>query len=89
MKLTPLKNLVVLELIEEESRGGIFLPDNAKETNFGYVRALGPGKTAKQPIPLEIGNKVLIAEMGGRRELEYEGKPCWLIDADNILAVME
>lgn len=87
-----LKNLCLIELIEEETRNGFIVPDKYKETPFGIVRGIGKGKTKRsgvvEPIPLKIGDKVIISENGGRRPLELDGKSYWLIDADNILATM-
>lgn len=93
MNLKPLNNLVILEIVMEDKRNGLIIPDQYQEPNFGIVRAIGQGKKRANgtivPIPLEIGNKVMVSSMGGRREMEYEGKSCWLIDADNIIGIVE
>lgn len=89
--ITPLKNLVLIEIVTEDTRNGFVIPEQYKERNFGIVKAVGPGKKTKKnhviPIPLKVGDKVLISDSGGRREIEIEGKPMWLIDADNLLGV--
>lgn len=90
---TPLKNLIVVEIKQEETRNGFLIPDQYRTSPFGIVKAVGTGKKTKKgvtvPIPLNVGDRILISDSGGRREIEYEGKKCWLMDADNILGILE
>jgi co-chaperonin GroES (HSP10) len=89
----PLRNLVLLEIVEESTRSGFAIPDQYKERNFGIIRAIGSGKETKKgvtvPISLHLGDKVIISDSGGRREIVLEGKSYWLIDSDNLLGIME
>ncbi len=87
-----LANLCLLELIEEETRGGLFLPEGARATNFGIVRGVGEGKKTRKgvtiPMEVKVGDRVMISPNGGRRDIIVDEKKCWLIDQDNILAIM-
>ncbi len=87
-----LANLCLLELIEEETRGGIIVPENQRATNFGIVRGVGEGKKTRKgvtiPMEVKVGDRVMISPNGGRRDIIVDEKKCWLIDQDNLLAVM-
>jgi chaperonin GroES len=73
MKLRPLGDRVVVKPLEEEerTRGGIVLPDTAKEKpQHGEVLAVGPGEWDKEgqkrlPLDVKVGDRVLFAKYSG------------------------
>lgn len=91
--LQPLGNLVLVEPIEETERNGIALPEKMRETNFAYVRGIGPGTLSKKgvriAIELQLGEKVMLAPQTTWEDIEVEGHPHRLINANHVLAVME
>jgi len=94
MTLKPLGDRVVVELLEEEERtkGGIVLPDTAKEkSQKGKVLAVGPGRVLEngQRVALDVqeGDKVLFAKYGGT-EIELDGKELMILQERDVLAVL-
>jgi chaperonin GroES len=95
IKLKPLGSRVLVEPVAEQEvkRGGIIIPDSAKEKpTEAIVRAVGPGdfdETGKR-IPLEVkeGDRVLISKYGGT-EVKIEDKEYKVLSKDDILAVVE
>lgn len=93
MALTPLADRVLVERIEEQAEktsGGIIIPDSAKEKpQEGLVRAIGSGRVKdngeRQPIDLEVGNKVLFGKYSGT-EIKFEGNEFLILREDDILA---
>lgn len=95
MKLKPLNDRVVIKRVDEEtkSRGGIIIPDTAKEKpRRGEVFAVGPGKRNKngRRISLDLKEKdlVLFAKYAGT-EINIEGTDYLILKADDILCVIE
>jgi len=95
MNLKPLGDRILVEPVEEKEvkKGGIIIPDSAKEKpTEGVVVALGTGKTDDQgkKVPFEVkkGDRVLISKYGGT-EVKIEGKEYKILNADDILAVIE
>ena len=93
MKL--LNDNVLVERIERDSvsKGGIIIPDTAKEKPAqGIVVAVGPGKRDKAGKHIEIdakcGEKVLFGKYSGT-EVKLNGKEYVILRADDILAVFE
>jgi len=94
-KLRPLGDRVVVKILEseEKTKGGIFLPDTAKEKpQQAKIVAVGPGKTLedgkKSPIDLKEGDLVLFAKYAGT-EVKVEGEEYLVISEKDILAVVE
>ena len=92
--IKPLGNRVLLEPLEEEeqSTGGIVLPDTArKKPQRGKVVAVGPGKTLDDgklvPVSVKVDDTVVYAEFGGT-ELKFDGKEYIIIDEDSLLGVI-
>ena len=92
--LKPLGDRVLVEPVEEKEvrKGGIIIPDSAKEKpTEGIVRALGTGKAddSGKKIPFEVreGDRVLITKYGGT-EVKLDDKEYKLLRTDDILAVM-
>ncbi len=96
MKLKPLGDRVVVKPLEEEERtkGGIVLPDTAKEKpQHGEVIAVGPGEwddEGKKRIALDVkaGDRVLFAKYAGTEVKTDEGD-LLILRASDILAIVE
>jgi chaperonin GroES len=95
LKLKPLGARVLVEPVAEQEvkRGGIIIPDSAKEKpTEAIVRAVGPGTlddTGKR-IPLEVkeGDRVLISKWGGT-DVKIDNKEYRVLSKEDILAVVE
>ncbi|ACK42238.1 MULTISPECIES: co-chaperone GroES [Dictyoglomus] len=95
MKLRPIGDRVVVKVIEQEekTKGGIVLPDTAKEKpQQGRVIAVGTGRILDngQKVPLEIkeGDRVIFAKYAGT-EVKIEGEEYLILSERDILAVIE
>ena len=95
VNLKPLGDRVLVEPVEEKEvkKGGIIIPDTAKEKpTEGLVVALGTGKTddngKKVPFEVKKGDRVLISKYGGT-EIKLDGKEYKILNSDDILAVVE
>jgi chaperonin GroES len=95
MNLKPLGDRVLVEPAEEREtkKGGIIIPDSAKEKpTEGVIVALGTGKTddGGKKIPFEVkkGDRVLVSKYGGT-EIKLDGKEYKIMNSDDILAVIE
>jgi len=95
MNLKPLGDRILVEPVAEKEvkKGGIIIPDSAKEKpTEGIVVALGTGKTDDQgkKIPFEVkkGDRVLVSKYGGT-EVKLNDKEYKILNADDILAVIE
>jgi len=95
MKVRPLHDRLVVQRLEEEekTKGGIIIPDTAKEKPIeGKVVAVGTGRIKKDgtKIPLEVakGNRVLYAKYAGT-EVKIDGEDYLIMKEDDILAVIE
>jgi chaperonin GroES len=95
MKLRPLGDRIVIEPLEaeEKTKGGIILPDTAKEKpQEGKVVAVGKGKTDESgkliPMEVKVGDKVLYGKYAGT-EITIEGKEYMILREEDVLAVVE
>ena len=95
MKIKPLHDRVIVERVEEEgkTKGGIIIPDTAKEKPVeGKVVAVGGGKILdngkKQPLEVKKGDRILFGKYAGT-EIQVEGKEHLIMREDDIIAVME
>lgn len=96
MKLKPLGDRVVVRPLEEEERtkGGIVLPDTAKEKpQQGEVMAVGPGEwddegEKRRPLDVKVGDRVLFAKYAGT-EWKHEDEEYLILRQSDILAVVE
>jgi chaperonin GroES len=99
LKVKPIGDRILVEPVEEKEvkKGGIIIPDTAKEKpQEGIVIALGTGKTddngKKVPFEVKKGDRVLISKYGGSElpsQLKVDGKEYRLVNGDDILAVLE
>jgi chaperonin GroES len=94
MKITPLKDRVLVIRIEEKEKttGGIIIPDTAKEKpQEGEVIATGLGKWDEKGkrIPLEVkkGDRVLFGKYAGN-EIKVDGVEHLIMSEDDILGIM-
>jgi chaperonin GroES len=95
MKIRPLHDRVLVKRIEEEekTKGGIIIPDTAKEKpQEGKVIAVGQGKVLDDgklhPPSVKKGDKVLFSKYGGT-EVNLDGEEHLIIREDDILGVVE
>ena len=95
MKVRPLGDRVLVKRIEEEekTKGGIIIPDTAKEKpQEGRVMAVGSGKTLEDGklVPLEVktGDKVLFGKYSGN-DIKLEGEEHLIVRESDILGVIE
>lgn len=95
MKVRPLHDRVIVKRVEEEekTKGGIIIPDTAKEKPIeGKVVAVGQGKVLdngkKQPMEVKQGDKVLFGKYAGT-DIKIEGEEHLIMREDDIIAVLE
>ncbi|HEY2486242.1 MAG TPA: co-chaperone GroES [Candidatus Binataceae bacterium] len=96
MKIRPLGDRILVRRIKEEekTKGGIIIPDTAKEKpQEGKVVAVGKGKTNEKDgklIPLEVkaGDKILFGKYSGS-EIKLEGEEHLILREDDILGILE
>jgi len=95
MKIKPLADRILVKREEpsETVRGGIIIPDTAKEKpQEGKVMAVGPGKLDEngKRIPMEVkkGNRILMGKYAGT-EVKIDGDEHLIMREDDVLAVIE
>lgn len=95
MKLRPLQDRILVQRVKEETttRGGIIIPDTAKEKPIeGKVVAVGKGKIGDdgKRIALEIkkGDKILFSKYGGT-DIKIEGEEYLIMREDDVLGIIE
>jgi chaperonin GroES len=95
MKLRPLQDRILVKRVEEEAKtkGGIIIPDTAKEKPAeGKVISVGNGKLGDdgKRIPLEIkkGDRILFGKYSGT-EVKIEGVEHLIMREEDVLAVIE
>ena len=93
-KVRPLHDRVIIKRIEEEekTRGGIIIPDTAKEKpQEGRVVAVGPGRHDDgKVIPLDVkaGDKILFGKYSGA-EIKLNGEEHLILKEEDILGIIE
>jgi chaperonin GroES len=95
MKVKPLHDRIIVKRLEEEekTKGGIIIPDTAKEKPFeGKVIAVGDGRVkedgTKIPMELKKGDRILFAKYGGT-DIKIDGEDHLIMKEDDVLAVIE
>jgi|SRR5882672_9053118 len=97
LKVRPIGDRILVEPVEEKEekgkKGGIIIPDTAKEKPMeSMVVAVGTGKTGDdgKKILLEVkkGDRVLVSKYGGT-EIKLDGKDYKILNSDDILAIIE
>lgn len=94
MKIQPLGDRVLVEPVKEDEvkKGGIIIPDSAKEKpTQGKVIAIGTGKVddegKKIPFNVKVGDKVLMPKYGGT-EVKIDNKEYQIMREDDILGII-
>ena len=90
INIKPLGDRVLVEAVEnkEEMKGGIYIPDSAKEKpQEAKVVAVGPGKK-DEPMTVKVGQKVLTAKFGGQ-EIKLDEQDYMVCKLSDILAIVE
>jgi chaperonin GroES len=95
MKVKPLHDQIIVKRVEEEekTKGGIVIPDTAKEKSVeGIVVAVGTGRAKKDgskiPMEVKVKDRVLFARYAGT-EVKIEGEEHLMMKEDDVLAVIE
>jgi chaperonin GroES len=95
LNVKPLGDRILVEAVEEKEvkKGGIIIPDTAKEKpQEGIIRALGTGKTddngKKVAFEVKLGDRVLVSKYGGT-EIKLDGKEYKLLGSDDLLAILD
>ncbi|QOG23467.1 co-chaperone GroES [Bradyrhizobium sp. SEMIA] len=94
MKFRPLHDRVVVKRIEaeEKTKGGIIIPDTAKEKpSQGEITAVGPGGRDEAgkliPVDLKVGDRVLFGKWSGN-EVVLDGQDLLIMKESDILGVL-
>ena len=94
MKVKPLSDRIIIKPspAEEKTKGGIFLPDTAKEKPVvGEVVAVGPGRKSDDgkivPIEVKAGDKVLYGKYSGT-EVTIDGQEYLIMRESDLFAIM-
>jgi chaperonin GroES len=96
MKIRPLQDRVLVKRLEEEAektKGGIIIPDTAKEKpQQGKVIAAGKGKVNEDgkvtPLDVKVGDTILFGKYAGS-EIKIDGEEHLIMREDDILGVVE
>ena len=95
MKLKPLGDRIVVKVLEreEKTKGGLFLPDTAKEKpTEGEVLAVGTGKILdngqKQPVEVKVGDRIIFSKYAGT-EVKVDGEDLVIFSERDVLAIVE
>ena len=95
MKIRPLHDRILVKRIDEESKtkGGIIIPDTAKEKPMeGRVIAVGTGKVSEEgvvtPLDVKKGDRILFSKYSGT-EIKLDGDEHVIVREDDVLAVLE
>ncbi len=94
LNIKPLGDRILVEPSEEKEvkKGGIIIPDTAKEkSQEGVVRVLGTGKTddegKKIAFEVKVGDRVLVSQYGGS-PIKIDGKEYKIYTSDDLIAVI-
>ena len=94
MNLKPLADRIVVKpsAAEERTKGGIIVPDTAKEKPvWGEVIAVGPGKTTDEgklvPPEVKVGDRVLYGKYSGT-EVTVDGEELLIMRESDVFAIM-
>ncbi|WP_158811456.1 co-chaperone GroES [Beijerinckia sp. L45] len=94
MKFTPLHDRVVVKRLEgeEKTKGGIIIPDNAKEKpQEGEIVAVGPGGRDEAgkltPLDVKTGDKVLFGKWSGT-EVKIDGQDLLIMKESDIMGIV-
>ena len=95
MRIRPLQDRLVVSRIaeEEKTKGGIIIPDTAKEKPVeGKVLAVGNGRVLEdgsvRKLDVKVGDRVLFNKYGGT-EVKIDGEELLILREDDVLGVIE
>jgi chaperonin GroES len=95
MKIRPLYDRIVVKRIEEQEtiRGGIIIPDSAKEKpQEGEVIAVGNGKRLEDgkvvPLDVKVGDRILFGKYSGS-DIKLDGEEYMIMREDEVLGVLD
>ncbi len=95
MNIRPLHDRIIVKRMQEEekTKGGIIIPDTAKEKPFeGKVIAVGDGKVkedgTKVPMEVKKGDKILFSKYAGS-EVKIDGEDYLIMKEEDVLAIIE
>jgi chaperonin GroES len=95
MKLRPLNDRILVKRVEEEAKtkGGIIIPDTAKEKPAeGKVIAVGKGALSPEgnrvPLEVKIGDRILFGKYGGQ-EIKVEDEEYMIMSEQEVLCIIE
>ncbi len=95
MKIRPLQDRIIVKRVQEEekTKGGIIIPDTAKEKPIeGKVLAAGNGKVLEdgkvRPLDVKAGDRVLFSKYAGT-EVKIDGEEHLIMREEDILGVIE
>jgi len=95
MKIRPLQDRILVKRLDEEekTKGGIIIPDSAKEKpQEAQVVAVGSGKVAEdgtvRPLDVKAGDRVLLSKYAGT-EVTLDGEEHLIIREDDVLGILE
>ncbi|MEM0951048.1 MAG: co-chaperone GroES [Cyanobacteria bacterium P01_H01_bin.74] len=96
VNIQPLDDRIVLEVVEDENQqtaGGIYLPDTARDKpQTGMVLAVGPGrmddKGQRIAMQLKVGNKVLFGKYSGT-DVKISGKEVKIMSEKDVLGIVD
>lgn len=96
MSIQPLGDRVLVKALEaeEKTKGGIVLPDSAKEKpQEGKIIAVGKGKVLDsgsiQPLEVKVGDKILYGKYSGTEITTKEGEEYLIMKEEDILAIVK
>jgi chaperonin GroES len=94
LNIKPLGDRILVEAVEEKEvkKGGIIIPDSAKEKpTESIVVALGTGKLdddgKRVPFEVKKGDRILVSKYGGT-EIKIDGKEYKILSSDDVLAIL-
>jgi chaperonin GroES len=94
-KIRPLQDRILVRRVKEEekSKGGIIIPDSAKEKpTEGEVMAVGNGKAQEngtvRPLDVKVGDRVLFGKYNGT-EVKIDGEDRLIIREDDVLGILQ
>ena len=94
MKVRPLRDRLLVRRLEEKetARGGIIIPDTAKEKPMeGKVLAVGNGRVLENgkelAVDVKVGDRILFGKYSGN-EIEIDGEEVLIVREDEVLAIM-
>ena len=94
MKIRPLQDRIIVKRVEEEakSKGGIIIPDTAKEKpQEGKVVAVGKGKVTEDgkvhPLDVKKGDRILFGKYSGT-EIKFDGEEFLIMREEEVLGIL-